>query len=330
MSTQLQIRRDTAANIALSTPVAGEIWYDTTNKRLNVGDGSNVGGIEVPNYIDIQNGSFDYALATGTANALVITTSPSNPSAYVSGQRVRVKIATTNTSSATINWGSLGVKTIRKWSNGALVDLSGSELIAGMIVDLFYDGTYFQLQGASTQSSAYTLITSTTISSQATVDFDNSVITGYSNYMFVFTAIKPATDNAQFLVRFSVDGGASYSSATTYITFGRLTTNTGTGADIGGAATTAGLLTQAGNGIGTGTNEAGLNGKMILENPASTGYKSADMTVNYTNGTPTFIHFDGAVFMNTSPFTGTDIDGVRFLMSSGNIASGIISVFGFN
>jgi len=36
MSTQLQIRRDTAANIAASTPVAGEIWYDTTNKRLTV------------------------------------------------------------------------------------------------------------------------------------------------------------------------------------------------------------------------------------------------------------------------------------------------------
>jgi hypothetical protein len=148
-STQLQIRRDTAANIALSTPVSGEIWYDTTNKRLTVGDGSNVGGIEIPNYIDIQNGSFNYALATGTANALVITTAPSNPTAYVSGQRVLVKTASTNTGSTTINWGGLGVKTIRKWSSGALIDLTGGELISGMIVTLDYDGTYFVLISAS-------------------------------------------------------------------------------------------------------------------------------------------------------------------------------------
>jgi len=149
MSTQLQLRRDTAANIAASTPAAGEPWYDTTNKRLNIGDGSKVGGIEIPNYLDIQNGSFDYALDTGTANALVITTAPSNPTAYVAGQRVRVKIANTNTGSSTINWGGLGVKTIRKWSNGTLIDLSGTELTVGMIVTLDYDGTYFVLLAGS-------------------------------------------------------------------------------------------------------------------------------------------------------------------------------------
>ena len=161
MSTQLQIRRDTAANIALSTPVAGEIWYDTTNKRLNIGDGANVGGIEIPNYIDIQNGSFDYALDTGSANALAVTTTPSNPSAYATGQKIRVKVANTNTTTSTINWGGLGVKTIRKWSSGTLVDLTGAELIAGMIVDLYYDGTYFQISNGAAQGSDWQAYTPT-------------------------------------------------------------------------------------------------------------------------------------------------------------------------
>ena len=43
---QVQIRRDTAGNLATSTPATGEVGYDTTNKRLVVGDGSTSGGIK--------------------------------------------------------------------------------------------------------------------------------------------------------------------------------------------------------------------------------------------------------------------------------------------
>ena len=249
-ATQLQIRRDTAANIALSTPVSGEIWYDTTNKRLNVGDGSNVGGIEVPNYIDVQNGSFDYALATGTANAIAITTAPSNPTAYATGQRVRVKIATTNTGSATINWGGLGVKTIRKWSSGSLIDLTGSELISGMTVTLDYDGTYFVISGGQS-SSAVRLISSVSISgSPQTVDFAN-IFVANKNYEIVLSNIVPS-GNAHVYFLFGSSGTSwltsSYSS---YAVEGTNTNNstsssqielTATQIDSGGASGFSGVI----------------------------------------------------------------------------------------
>jgi hypothetical protein len=45
MSIKLQLRRDTATNIAAAAaPAPGEVWVDTTNNRAIVGDGSMVGG----------------------------------------------------------------------------------------------------------------------------------------------------------------------------------------------------------------------------------------------------------------------------------------------
>jgi hypothetical protein len=44
MSVQVQLRRDTAANIATFTPAQGEGIVDLTNNRFVVGDGSTVGG----------------------------------------------------------------------------------------------------------------------------------------------------------------------------------------------------------------------------------------------------------------------------------------------
>lgn len=43
-TTQLQLRRDIAANIAAITPAQGEPIYDVTNATLRVGDGASAGG----------------------------------------------------------------------------------------------------------------------------------------------------------------------------------------------------------------------------------------------------------------------------------------------
>ncbi len=47
-TTQLQLRRDTAANIAGVTPAQGEPIYDVTNNRLVMGDGTTPGGRPYP------------------------------------------------------------------------------------------------------------------------------------------------------------------------------------------------------------------------------------------------------------------------------------------
>ena len=56
-SVQLQLRRDTTANINAAVPQQGEPWFDTVLRRLVVGDGQTVGGLPVSGLYG-ANGSF--------------------------------------------------------------------------------------------------------------------------------------------------------------------------------------------------------------------------------------------------------------------------------
>jgi hypothetical protein len=130
-----------------STPIAGDlpangivelVWtgsnWQTVNFQGVGGTGTNVTNINV---------SIPYAADTGTANALVATFSPALTS-LPAGQMVLVKVANTNTGSATIVANGLPNKTI---VHRDLTVLNANDLIAGSVVTLNYDGTYFQLVG---------------------------------------------------------------------------------------------------------------------------------------------------------------------------------------
>lgn len=145
-STQVRIRRDTAANLNAATPANSELGHDITNKRIVVGDGTTAGGIRIPNANDVQQNTFTYAVAGGTANALTLTLAPALQS-YASGAGIIFKAADTNTASATINVNGLGVRTLQKISSGVLVDLVAGDIVDGGVYQALYDGTVFQLKG---------------------------------------------------------------------------------------------------------------------------------------------------------------------------------------
>jgi hypothetical protein len=149
MAWQVQLRQDAAADLVSATPVEGEPGYDRTNKRLLVGDGVRAEGVPHASYRDVQNQTFAFATAGGTADALTLDitdgTLDYNPAAYVTGQRFTFKAASDNTGSATLNVNSLGSKTIKK--NAGADDLAGGDIVAGGIYTVVYDGTVFQLSG---------------------------------------------------------------------------------------------------------------------------------------------------------------------------------------
>lgn len=66
------------------------------------------------------------------------------PTAYYAGMRVFLNVTTTNTGAATLNLNSLGAKDIQKGTAGTTA-LSASDLIAGKVYTLIYDGTRFQI-----------------------------------------------------------------------------------------------------------------------------------------------------------------------------------------
>jgi hypothetical protein len=56
MSVQVQLRRDTYANVNANHGAAGEVFVDTTNQRLVVQDGATNGGFPAPVTLSVQNG----------------------------------------------------------------------------------------------------------------------------------------------------------------------------------------------------------------------------------------------------------------------------------
>jgi Major tropism determinant N-terminal domain len=61
MSVQVQLRRDTYANIMAATVpgAAGEVYVDTTNQRLVVNNGSLIGGFPAPVTLAVKNSTTD-------------------------------------------------------------------------------------------------------------------------------------------------------------------------------------------------------------------------------------------------------------------------------
>lgn len=68
------------------------------------------------------------------------------PTAYITGEHYRFKANTANTGACSINFNSLGAKTIKKVTGGITTDLDSNDIRSGQWVDLVYDGTNMQMQ----------------------------------------------------------------------------------------------------------------------------------------------------------------------------------------
>lgn len=143
-ATQLQLRRDTAANLATATPAEAEPGYDQTNKRFIIGDSLTAGGIPHVNYMDSRNMVFNRGTVGGTANAITLTMSPPM-SSYQTGMKVGFIAAASNTGATTINIDGEGTRNIQKLSSGSLASLASGDIVAGSYYEISYNGTSFQL-----------------------------------------------------------------------------------------------------------------------------------------------------------------------------------------
>ncbi|MEN5239105.1 phage tail protein [Pseudomonas sp. TWI923] len=91
-------------------------------------------------------------LATGTANALVLALKSSEAvlPAYAAGQRFQFQAAADNTGAVTAKVGGLAAKEVKKAGATGLVDLAAGDIRAGVLFELSYNGTVFQLREAFT------------------------------------------------------------------------------------------------------------------------------------------------------------------------------------
>jgi hypothetical protein len=157
------------------------------------------------------------------------------------------------------------------------------------------------------------LISTTTVSDDGTVDITSGFGSSYDMYMIHFTSIIPVTDTAQLLGR--LRQSSTFRSDSTYDTMN------------GDNASAMALSAAAGAGaLGTGSMEA-YSGMLWLMNPndgtnAQTWrgyhvYKSAGAAQTTANMSG---YYDG---------NAGAIDGFQIFMSSGNVNTGTVELWGY-
>ncbi len=100
-------------------------------------------------------GALDYAAATGSSNAYVLTLSPALD-AHIPGMLISFKANHTNTGAATININGLGAVALKK--NGSL-DVGSGDIQNGTIYQIAYDGTNYQIMSSTPSALLYIVST---------------------------------------------------------------------------------------------------------------------------------------------------------------------------
>lgn len=169
-------------------------------------------------------------------------------------------------------------------------------------------------------SSDYVLISTATASSSATIDF-TGIDSTYSRYVVTINDYFPATDATDLYMRTSANGSTYDSGASDYVYYKNLFVDTSNAISVVTAAQVTLAVDHASYGIGYGSGE-GLHGVVNLINPSGTAIR----------------HFDSFMFSKDAYFyqqinngvrnTASAIQAVRFLSSSGNIASGVFKLYG--
>ena len=203
--------------------------------------------------------------------------------------------------------------------------------VAGKALAFNSDADGFSTAGAGSM----TLIKTLTASSSATLSFvdgASSVVLDntYPVYLFKFINLHPATDDVLFSVNFSADTGSNYNVTKTTTYFYAEHSEAGdaqglgynTSRDLAQGTGVQTLISDVGN-----VNDESLTGELMLFNPSSTTFVKHFISKNTANIKNNYnLAAYSAGYCNTT----SAVDAVQFKMSSGNIDSGIIKLYGIS
>ena len=173
-------------------------------------------------------------------------------------------------------------------------------------------------------------ISKATASASASIEFTSGIDSTYKEYVFYFVNMHPATDAVKFQFNMSTDGGSTYAvtKTTTFFRARHREDDVVTSLDY----KTANDLAQStsdqilNDGLGNDNDQA-LSGRLTLFNPSSTTFvKHFISDINEIQDNDMSLRGFVAGYGNTT----SAIDAVKFQMSSGNIDSGEILLFGVN
>lgn len=172
------------------------------------------------------------------------------------------------------------------------------------------------------------LIQTQTASATTNISFTTGFTSTYDMYIFKWISCHPSTDNVDWLVNFSTDGGSNYNVSKQTTFFAAYLTESDTSPTLT-YATSNDLTNGTGyqmlnDGVGA-DNDQHTSGYLELYNPSSTTYVKQFIARSQRS-----YYLDYSIDDNVAGYANTTsaINAVDFKFESGNIDSGTISLYG--
>ena len=210
------------------------------------------------------------------------------------------------------------------------LDSTNTNIISGTGIVRFggltYTSSSFTIQSTLTlterRGSCYgaqlALIKSQTASNSATIDFTN--IGGYTSYMIVFESIVPDTAGSTLYLRTSNDNGSTWSSSGYQGGCNALVYSSSSNSNTNSTSS----FPLCGSSKNSDANSC-ISGNAQISNCNLGNKATISGTSTYTdNGSS-----NAAMSFYGGKSAQTGVNALRFLMSSGNISSGVITLYGF-
>ena len=192
---------------------------------------------------------------------------------------------------------------------------------------LISNGTTIFDNGIVNVGGSMTFISKATASASASIEF---TLGDLKEYKFFFVNMHPATNAVSFTFNGSTDAGSNYNVIKTTTFFHSYQNEAGTDSGLGyqpfqdlAQSTSFQPISKS---TGNGADES-ASGTLTLFNPSSTTYVKhfISNSSEYSGANENFNDFLAGYFNTTSA-----VNAIRFQMSSGNIDSGEILLFGVN
>lgn len=194
--------------------------------------------------------------------------------------------------------------------------------VTGTVTATSYAGDGSALTGVG---GLQTVISTTTISSAASVVNLSWSNTGYKRIRIELNNVRPSTNGANLYMRTSTTAASSFHTSNNYWGFGIEDGRSDPFTQYTIANTYATVMSYI---IGNSTNE-GVFGDITFLNPFETGAAPAvSFNLIAANTSNAMIGSQGGFKVNDSAAISDDIDGMQLYFSSGNVASGVIRVVG--
>ena len=185
-------------------------------------------------------------------------------------------------------------------------------------------------QPSGLSGGALNLISTQTASSSATISFTSGIDSTYDEYVFKFYNIHPATNGASFRMNFSTDSGSNYNVTKTTTSFeayhneadNDVELRYDSAYDLAQSTAFQNLADELQN-----DNDANASGTLHLFNPSSTTFVKHFISNFQAMRNPSYSwNYYKAGYGNTT----SAVDAIQFKMSSGNIDSGVIKLYGIS